>query len=265
MVVFPEVEAREASVELEAQAGGGEEEQLLQAYLGGDSVHGLEHLVVERLDGHVSGGSVPAYAVHAGLLDSRQRVPRMLDLQQQAGPAFDNLLAGSMQRIKEDKPVDDVNSLISEFVPESAPAPEAEPDLGPIEDLSDEGLYQKALEYIRQTGRFSTSALQRRLKIGYNKAGRITDMLEERGIIGPGGKAGGSREILVDLNAMAREQLAGTDGEAAAFDTRTDPPAEAPAASAPEEDFDLGDFDPDSLDMPDVIHPATQEESHGTR
>ena len=229
----------------------------------------LDHTGAEKLIGKGDmlfsfGGERIVRAQSAWLSDAE--IERVCDfIKEQAGPAFDNLLAGSMQRIKEDKPVDDVNSLISEFVPESAPAPEAEPDLGPIEDLSDEGLYQKALEYIRQTGRFSTSALQRRLKIGYNKAGRITDMLEERGIIGPGGKAGGSREILVDLNAMAREQLAGTDGEAAAFDTRTDPPAEAPAASAPEEDFDLGDFDPDSLDMPDVIHPATQEESHGTR
>ena len=229
----------------------------------------LDHTGAEKLIGKGDmlfsfGGERIVRAQSAWLSDAE--IERVCDfIKEQAGPAFDNLLAGSMQRIKEDKPVDDVNSLISEFVPESAPAPEAEPDLGPIEDLSDEGLYQKALEYIRQTGRFSTSALQRRLKIGYNKAGRITDMLEERGIIGPGGKAGGSREILVDLNAMAREQLAGTDGEAAAFDTRTDPPAEAPAASAPKEDFDLGDFDPDSLDMPDVIHPATQEESHGTR
>ena len=105
-------------------------------------------------------------------------------------------------------------------------------------------------------------------------------MLEERGIIGAGGKAGGSREILVDLNEMTRQQLAGTDGEAAAFDTRTNPsPQEAPEAlapespapeldpsgPAPEDDFDLGDLDPASLDMPDIIHPPTHEDPNGTR
>lgn len=186
----------------------------------------------------------------------------------QAGPAFDNVLAGSMERIQEEKPADDVSSLISEFVPEPTRA-EADVDLGPEEDKSDEGYYQRALEYIRQTGRFSTSALQRRLKIGYNKAGRITDMLEERGIIGAGGKAGGSREILVDLNAMAREQLAGTDGEGAAPDTRTNAAVSSPMGDGVDEgetmraptdapsddDFDLGDFDPASLDLPDIIHP----------
>ncbi len=196
-------------------------------------------------------------------------IARVCDfIKEQAGPAFDNVLAGSMERIQEEKPADDVSSLISEFVPEATPS-DADIDLGPEEDKSDEGYYQRALEYIRQTGRFSTSALQRRLKIGYNKAGRITDMLEERGIIGAGGKAGGSREILVDLNAMAREQLAGTDGEGAAPDTRTEPsPEEATAegyvyeplvgessALRPDDDFDLGDLDPASLDLPDIIHP----------
>ena len=236
----------------------------------------LDHTGAEKLIGKGDmlfsfGGERIVRAQSAWLSDAEiERV--CVFIKDQAGPSFDNLLAGSIQRIKEDKPADDVNALISEFVPENA-APAAEPDLGPVEDMSDEGLYQKALEYIRQTGRFSTSALQRRLKIGYNKAGRITDMLEERGVIGPGGKAGGSREILVDLNAMAREQLAGTDGEAAAFDTRTaQTPAPAPEpapggdpAPEPPEDFDLGDFDPDSLDMPDIIHPANQEDPHGTR
>ena len=202
---------------------------------------------------------------------SDAEIERVCDyIKEQAGPAFDHVLAGSIERIKDDKPADDVNALISEFVPDTA-APEA--DLGPIDDTSDEGLYQKALEYIRQTGRFSTSALQRRLKIGYNKAGRITDMLEERGIIGPGGKAGGSREILVDLNEMARQQLAGTDAEDAAFDTRTNQPQQeapapdepAPDAPAPDDDFDLGDLDPASLDLPDIIHPPTHEDPNGTR
>ena len=197
---------------------------------------------------------------------SDDEITRVCDyIKEQAGPAFDNVLAGSMDRIQEEKPNDDVSTLISEFVPETTPN-EADVDLGPEDDKSDEGYYQRALEYIRQTGRFSTSALQRRLKIGYNKAGRITDMLVERGIIGATGKAGGSREILVDLNAMEREQLAGTDGENAAPDTRTnaeptpategytyEPIGGEPSAS--EDDFDIGDLDPASLDLPNIIHP----------
>lgn len=195
-------------------------------------------------------------------------ISRVCDfIKEQAGPAFDNILAGSMERIQEETPSDDVTSLISEFVPETVN--DADVNLGPEDDKSDEGYYQRALEYIRQTGRFSTSALQRRLKIGYNKAGRIADMLEERGIIGPGGKAGGSREILVDLNAMAREQLAGTDAESSAPDTRTctntpNAPTCKPndgetTLPSPDNDFDLGDLDPASLDLPDIIHPKGDE------
>ena len=243
----------------------------------------LDHVGAEKLIGKGDmlfsfGGENIVRAQSAWLSDDE--INRICDfIKEQSGPAFDNLLAGNMERIKEDKPADDVHSLISEFVtPE--PVDDSAVDLGAIDDTSDEGLYQKALEYIRQTGRFSTSALQRRLKIGYNKAGRITDMLEERGIIGAGGKAGGSREILVDLNEMTRQQFAGTDGEAAAFDTRTNPsPQEAPDAlapepsapeldpsgPAPEDDFDLGDLDPASLDMPDIIHPPTHEDPNGTR
>ncbi len=194
-------------------------------------------------------------------------IARICDfIKEQAGPSFNNVLADTIDRIKEDKPQDDVNTLISEF---TAPEPSAEGtlNLGPEEDKSDEGYYQRALELIRQTGRFSTSALQRRLSIGYNKAGRITDMLEERGIIGPSGRAGGSREILVDLNAMAREAMAGTDGEESAPDTRTTEADEvAPPSTAytyettddvsSEEDFDIGDFDPTDLDGPSIIHPG---------
>lgn len=181
-------------------------------------------------------------------------------IKEQAGPAFDRVLSKTIDRIKEDKPEDDVNSILVDLVPEESPAGD-EVALAPVEDKSDEGYYKQALEYIRQTGRFSTSALQRRLSIGYNKAGRITDMLEERGIIGRAGKAGGSREILVDLNAMAREALAGTDGEMAAPDTRTTPAEDTPPDFPPSDDgmplpdeapIDLGDFDPTALDTPEA-------------
>ena len=43
----------------------------------------------------------------------------------------------------------------------------------------------------------STSYLQRRLKIGYNRAAEIIDILEERGIVGPPSGSGNKREILI--------------------------------------------------------------------
>ena len=61
----------------------------------------------------------------------------------------------------------------------------------------DDPLYNDIVEYVITAGKASASLLQRRFKLGYNRAARIIDLLEERGIIGP---ANGSkpREVLVD-------------------------------------------------------------------
>src|SRR5215831_8897773 len=64
----------------------------------------------------------------------------------------------------------------------------------------DEELIEKCIEIIRQEKRASTSLLQRRLRLGYTRAARIVDILEQRGILGPG-EGAKPREILVDLDA----------------------------------------------------------------
>ena len=55
----------------------------------------------------------------------------------------------------------------------------------------------RAIEVIKTTKRASTSMLQRKLKIGYNRAARIMDILEEEGLIGPD-NGSSPREILMD-------------------------------------------------------------------
>ncbi len=73
---------------------------------------------------------------------------------------------------------------------------EGDSDLG-----DDEELYNQALEVLKSTKRASTSMIQRRLRIGYNRAARIMDLMEEKGIVGP--ENGSSpREILVDLESL---------------------------------------------------------------
>lgn len=63
----------------------------------------------------------------------------------------------------------------------------------------DDNNLKRALEIILTERKASTSYIQRRLKIGYNKAADIIDTLEERGIIGPQPATGGAnRDILVD-------------------------------------------------------------------
>ena len=65
-------------------------------------------------------------------------------------------------------------------------------------DDYDDPLYNEIVEFVIETQKASASLLQRRFKLGYNRAARIVDLLEERGIIGPqnGSKP---REVLVKL------------------------------------------------------------------
>jgi S-DNA-T family DNA segregation ATPase FtsK/SpoIIIE len=78
---------------------------------------------------------------------------------------------------------------------------EEESDDGDPDDMDDETLYKRALGVLKTSRRASTSMLQRRLKIGYNRAARIMELMEERGIVGPE-KGSSPRDILVDLDSM---------------------------------------------------------------
>ncbi len=63
----------------------------------------------------------------------------------------------------------------------------------------DERILEKCLEVIRQEKKCSTSLLQRRLGLGYTRAARMVDILEDRGIVGPG-EGAKPRDILVRLD-----------------------------------------------------------------
>jgi S-DNA-T family DNA segregation ATPase FtsK/SpoIIIE len=71
---------------------------------------------------------------------------------------------------------------------------------GGSDDLGDDQeLFMQAFDVIKASRRASTSTLQRKLRIGYNRAARIMDLMEDKGIVGP--ENGSSpREILVDLD-----------------------------------------------------------------
>ncbi|TAK94583.1 MAG: DNA translocase FtsK, partial [Verrucomicrobia bacterium] len=63
----------------------------------------------------------------------------------------------------------------------------------------DEDIIQDCIEVIRSEQKASVSLLQRRLRLGYGRAARIMDELENRGIVGPSNGAE-PREILIDLD-----------------------------------------------------------------
>jgi DNA segregation ATPase FtsK/SpoIIIE, S-DNA-T family len=101
---------------------------------------------------------------------------------------------------------DEINAIVDHYKMQGKPDYEnkitekiasQKPDL-PEQDEDDE-LVTQAIEVIRQTRRASTSSLQRRLRIGYNRAARLMDQLEEQGVIGPP-QGSEPREILIDLD-----------------------------------------------------------------
>lgn len=78
-----------------------------------------------------------------------------------------------------------------------------------MDDEEEDDKYEEAKETVIQAGRASTSYLQRRLGIGYSRAARLIDTLEERGIIGP------------QNGSKPREVLVGKDGGGASEESNT--------------------------------------------
>ncbi len=77
---------------------------------------------------------------------------------------------------------------------------------GSLDDDDGDDLYEDAYNMVIEAGKASTSYLQRRLRVGYARAARLMDMLEDKGIIGP---ANGSkpREVLVRQEKEEVEQV----------------------------------------------------------
>jgi S-DNA-T family DNA segregation ATPase FtsK/SpoIIIE len=77
------------------------------------------------------------------------------------------------------------------------------------EAQNSDDLYDDAVTVVRKAGRASVSLLQRRLRVGYSRAARLIDLMEERGVVGPdqGGSMG--REVLAEGAPSAKPPAAG--------------------------------------------------------
>ncbi|HSQ59659.1 MAG TPA: DNA translocase FtsK [Acidobacteriota bacterium] len=74
-----------------------------------------------------------------------------------------------------------------------------------IDDDAEDDLFEEAMRLVVLHQQASTSMLQRRLKVGYSRAARLLDLLEERGIVGPSEGAKG-REVLVTEHELAERR-----------------------------------------------------------
>jgi len=154
---------------------------------------------------------------------SDEEIARVVDfVKAHCQPCYDQALAGRLDKIKENDPDDALSDDIEEDDVLGA-------DVGAGgDDDPDDELIPNALEVIRMTRRASTTMLQRRLRIGYTRAARLMDKLEERGIVGPQ-VGSGTREILVDLdneipsNTPYADQVAADDGDSDEVDGEGSP------------------------------------------
>ncbi len=95
----------------------------------------------------------------------------------------------------------EVEKLISHWQQESG-SEEASPPWEKLlmepDEGEDDALIEQAIEIVRRTQRASASLLQRRLRIGYPRAARLLDQLEEMEIVGPSQGGGRERDVLID-------------------------------------------------------------------
>jgi S-DNA-T family DNA segregation ATPase FtsK/SpoIIIE len=80
---------------------------------------------------------------------------------------------------------------------ENVESPPWEKLLTEPDENEDEGLIEQAVLIVRQSQRASASMLQRRLRIGYPRAARLLDQLEEKGVVGPSQGGGKERDVLL--------------------------------------------------------------------
>jgi S-DNA-T family DNA segregation ATPase FtsK/SpoIIIE len=73
----------------------------------------------------------------------------------------------------------------------------ADEEVDDVLSPKDQELYDRAIDLVREARKCSTSWLQRKMGLGYNKAARFVDRMERTGVVGPSVGAGKDREVLV--------------------------------------------------------------------
>ena len=74
---------------------------------------------------------------------------------------------------------------------------------GPHEEEDYDEMYEQARDLVMESHQASISWLQRRLRVGYNRAARMIERMEREGLIAPAGEAGKPREVLVQAQVEA--------------------------------------------------------------
>jgi S-DNA-T family DNA segregation ATPase FtsK/SpoIIIE len=106
-------------------------------------------------------------------------------------------------------------------------------------DPDEDPLLEEAISLVAQMGTASTSMLQRRLRLGYTRAGRLIDMLERRGIIS-GYEGSKPRQVLITEGELPRVLAALAEGETSSAAAERREPAGLPELVPVPDDTELG-------------------------
>lgn len=116
--------------------------------------------------------------------------------------------------------------------------------VGDFEDMGDDALVSQAKDLVIKSGKASASLLQRRLRVGYARAARLLDILEEQGVIGPGDGAK-PREILVPGGVFSSDR--GEAGQEDDFEENNEEAANTEEGGGDENDESKDDEEGRSL------------------
>jgi len=109
---------------------------------------------------------------------------------------------GSLQRaqgiLMDDREIEKIIQFWKDQIPDISAQTAPWEDMV-IEEFGTDALLQSAVDVISKEGKASASLLQRRLRIGYPRAARLMDELEEAGFVGPAESGGKEREIFTDI------------------------------------------------------------------
>lgn len=152
----------------------------------------------EKLLGHgdmlyLPNGKIKPIRVQ-GCFTSTKEIEKAVDfIKEQSQTQYNNEV---MEQVEQNIPI-----IKAEQKEQKATADSMQPEPG-----SDEEVLERAIEFVVEAGQASTSSLQRRLKLGYARAARMMDELEQLGIIGPyeGAKP---RKVLMTKEQLAERKL----------------------------------------------------------
>ena len=123
-------------------------------------------------------GSAKPQRIHGAFVSEPEISKAVGAIKKQAKPVFDSELVSALEKARSTKSVDTAD-----------------------DDTYDE-MYEQARELVIESRQASISWVQRRLRVGYNRAARMIERMEREGLIAPAAEAGKPREVLVEAAAV---------------------------------------------------------------